>query len=216
MLDLYIDSAERAEVVPLLETGAFKGITTNPTILDRAGLSGADLPELYRWSVEAGAQEVFVQAWGATPEEIEASGHALMDLGERTVIKVAGTAAGIRAGARLARSGVPVLLTVIYAVHQAVTAAAIGAKYLAPYIGKMADDGRPAREETATMHRLLRATASPTRVLAASLRSTADLVYLVEQGIDAFTLGVPVANKLFDDPSTAAASATFDSITEGW
>ncbi len=216
MLDLYVDSAVREDVEPLLEIGAFKGVTTNPTILHRAGLTGADLPELYRWATGAGAQEVFVQAWGTGVDEIEASGRKLMELGDRTIIKVAGTADGIRAGARLAADGIPLLLTVIYAAHQAVTASAIGAQYLAPYIGKMADEGRPAREETATMHRLLRATGSTTRVLAASLRNTADLVYLAEQGVDAFTIGVPVARKLFDDPATTAASAVFDDITAGW
>jgi TalC/MipB family fructose-6-phosphate aldolase len=216
MLDLYVDSAVREDVEPLLALGAFKGVTTNPTILHRAGLTGADLPEVYRWAAAAGAKEIFVQAWGDTTEELVSSGQRLMQLGNLTVVKVAATRNGIRAGAQLATVGVPVLLTVVYAAHQAVTAAAIGAKYLAPYIGKMADDGRPAREETATMHRLLRATDSPTRVLAASVRNTADLVYLAEQGVDAFTLPVAVAHKLFDDPSTVSASAGFDEITADW
>jgi TalC/MipB family fructose-6-phosphate aldolase len=216
MLDLYVDSAVREDVEPLLALGAFKGVTTNPTILHRAGLTGADLPEVYRWAAAAGAKEIFVQAWGDTTDDLVSSGQRLMQLGNLTVVKVAATRNGIRAGAQLATVGVPVLLTVVYAAHQAVTAAAIGAKYLAPYIGKMADDGRPAREETASMHRLLRATDSPTRVLAASVRNTADLVHLAEQGVDAFTLPVAVARKLFDDPSTASASAGFDEITATW
>ena len=216
MLDLYVDSAVRDDVEPLLALGAFKGVTTSPTILHRAGLTGADLPGVYRWAAAAGAKEIFVQAWGDTVEDLVTSGQRLMELGNLTVVKVAATRNGIRAGAELAKVGVPVLLTVVYAAHQAVTAAAIGAKYLAPYIGKMADDGRPAREETATMHRLLRATDSPTRVLAASVRNTADLVYLAEQGVDAFTLPVAVARKLFDDPSTTTAAAGFDEITGGW
>ena len=213
---MYVDSAVREDVEPLLALGAFRGVTTNPTILDRAGLRGSDLPEVYRWAAAAGSKEIFVQAWGDTPELIVAGGRELKELGELTVVKVAATAHGIQAAAQLVSEGVPVLLTVIYAAHQAVTAAAIGARYLAPYIGKMSDEGRPAREETATMHRLLRATGSDTRVLAASVRSTADLVYLAERGVDAFTLPVTVARKLFDDPSTAAASAGFDRITDGW
>jgi TalC/MipB family fructose-6-phosphate aldolase len=216
MLDLYVDSAVREDVEPLLALGAFKGVTTNPTILHRAGLTGADLPEVYRWAAAAGVKEIFVQAWGDSTDDLVTSGQRLMELGDLTVVKVAATKHGIAAGARLVALGIPVLLTVVYAAHQAVTAAAIGARYLAPYIGKMADDGRPAREETATMHRLLRATGSPTRVLAASVRNTADLVHLAEQGVDAFTLPVAVARKLFDDPSTSAAAAGFDETTRNW
>lgn len=216
MLSLYVDSAVREDVEPLLALGAFRGVTTNPAILHRAGMGGIDLPEVYSWAAAAGAQEIFVQAWGENAEELVTSGQELMELGDLTVVKVAATRNGLQAGARLVRMGVPVLVTVVYAAHQAVVAAAIGAKYIAPYIGKMADDGRPAREETATMHRLLRATNSPTRVLAASVRSTADLVYLAEQGVQAFTVPVAVARKLFDDPSTTGAAAAFDEITAGW
>ena len=35
MLSLYVDSAARDDVEPLLEVGIFRGITTNPPILDR-------------------------------------------------------------------------------------------------------------------------------------------------------------------------------------
>ena len=37
---LYLDSADRAQLAPLLATGLFAGVTTNPTILHRAGLAG--------------------------------------------------------------------------------------------------------------------------------------------------------------------------------
>jgi len=83
MLSLYVDSAARDDVEPLLEVGIFRGITTNPTILDRAGLSGKDIPDVYQWAVAAGAQEVFLQTWGDTADELEKRGRDLAELGDR-------------------------------------------------------------------------------------------------------------------------------------
>ena len=63
-MKLYVDTADRAAAESLLATGLFHGVTTNPTILQRASMGVADLRDIYRWAVEAGAQEVFFQAWG--------------------------------------------------------------------------------------------------------------------------------------------------------
>jgi transaldolase len=48
----------------LLATACFTAFTTNPTILQRASKGVADLEEIYRWAIDAGAREVFFQAWG--------------------------------------------------------------------------------------------------------------------------------------------------------
>ncbi|WP_196073427.1 transaldolase family protein [Nakamurella alba] len=216
MMSLYVDSAVRDEVEPLLATGLFRGMTTNPTLLHRAGLTGADLPAVYDWAVAAGSREVFVQAWGADAGAIEASGRKLRELGDATVIKVAATGAGLQAAAKLAADGIPVLVTVVYAVHQAVSAAAAGAQFLAPYVGRMADLGLAGREDTLQMHRILQSSGTGARVLAASVRSTADLVALAAGGVDAFALPVPVCRALLHDAHTETAAAAFDALSAEW
>ena len=47
-----------------MATGLFAGVTTNPTILQRASKGVTDVGEIYRWAIETGAHEVFFQAWG--------------------------------------------------------------------------------------------------------------------------------------------------------
>ena len=216
MLRLYVDSAVRGDVESLMRTGAFSGVTTNPRLMHAAGLTPRDLPDVYAWTTASGAEEVFFQSWGHEAAEITARGHELRALGERAVIKVVASEAGIQAAAELTRAGVPVLLTAVYATHQAVTAAAIGVRYIAPYLGKMAEEGGSAREDVAAMHALFTATGSTTRILAASLRSTADVFYLAQRGVDAFALPVPVARKLMVDKLTSAAVKEFDAITDTW
>jgi len=53
---LYIDSADRDQVERLLATGLFAGVTTNPTILRRSGLTVDDAPDVHRWARAAGAE----------------------------------------------------------------------------------------------------------------------------------------------------------------
>lgn len=216
VLDLYVDSAVRSDVESLLDLGVFKGVTTNPRLLHKAGLDGSDLPDLYEWAVAAGSREVFLQAWGHDAEEFASCGRKLAAIGDRVVVKIPASRAGIKATAMLVAEGHRVLLTAVYTVHQAITAAAAGAEFVAPYLGKMAEEGGTAREDVAAMHRLLRATGSSTRVLAASLRSTADLSYLAQEGVDAFALPVAVAVKLFEDSLTGHAVKDFSKVTDLW
>jgi transaldolase len=111
---LYVDTADRAAAESLLATGLFHGVTTNPTILQRASMGVADLRDIYRWAVEAGAQEVFFQAWGEDATTLIERGQQLRDLGREVVVKFVATRGGSTACAALAARGIPTLLTAIY------------------------------------------------------------------------------------------------------
>ena len=151
MIKLYLDTADRAAAEPLLETGLFAGLTTNPTILRRAGLGVDAIPEIYRWATGAGAREVFFQAWGA---DLVGKGRELRDLGKEVVVKFVVSREGSAACARLAHE-TPTLLTAVYAPGQAMIAAAAGATYIAPYLGRMTDAGRDAMGDVIAMQEVL-------------------------------------------------------------
>jgi TalC/MipB family fructose-6-phosphate aldolase len=210
-LRLYADTAVREDAARLLELGIFRGLTTNPLLLARAGLGADDLPGVVEWAVGLGAEEVFCQAWGTTAADLVARGEQLHALAPDVVaVKVPATRAGTGAAAVLAGRGIPVLLTAVYSAPQAVLAAAAGCTYLAPYLGRMSDAGRPAHEETIGMHRLLTAVGATTRLLVASIRTPADVVLLAKEGIGCFALQPPVAEAFFADPLTRAATEEFE------
>lgn len=79
-MKLYIDSADRPTVEKLLKMGLFTGVTTNPAILHKAGLGSSDIPDLVGWTIDAGAQQVFVQSWGTSAEEIADRGRSFRAL----------------------------------------------------------------------------------------------------------------------------------------
>ncbi len=214
-LRLYLDTADRTAAEPLLATGVFAGLTTNPTILDRAGLTVADIPSVYAWALAADAGEIFFQAWGADADAMSDCGLRLRELGEDVVVKVPASRAGLTAGARLVGAGVPVLVTAIFAPEQVVAAAAIGAAYVAPYVAKIEEAGRGGIATVTAMQEALTATGSATEVLAASLRDVETIAALARAGVRCFTMGPPVADALFAEPLTAAAVAAFDAVIGG-
>lgn len=210
MLRLYVDSASREAAEPLLATGLFHGLTTNPTLLRREGLRLADLEELYSWATAAGAREVFFQAWGAEVDELVAAAGALQDIGPRVVTKLPASKAGASAAAQLVSRGHTVLLTAVYSAAQGLLAAAAGAQYVAPYLGRMDDAERNGFEEVLTMHRTLAAAHRATEVLVASVRDVETVVALAQQGVACFALQPEVAEQLFQEPLTAAAVEVFE------
>jgi transaldolase len=207
---LYVDGADRSAVEALLATGTFHGVTTNPLILERAGLTDRDLPDLYRWAVAAGAQEVFMQGWVADVETLRRRCDAILAIGERVIIKVPATPHGITAAADLVRDGARVLLTAVHDERQVLVADAIGAHWIAPYVGRMTSAGLDGVGAVLRMQRVLDRSGGATRIIAASIRSLADAVTLAEGGVADLTLGAALADELLSHPLTVAADADFE------
>ncbi|MEV7970759.1 transaldolase family protein [Sphaerisporangium sp. NPDC088356] len=233
-MTLYVDSAERSVVEPLLATGLFAGVTTNPALLARAGLTQADLPAVFAWATAAGARHVFMQTLGTTAGEILAAGRWIRDLGPEAIVKIPATREGLAAARVLAEEDVPVLVTAVHHATQALLADAAGARFIAPYVGRMTDQGRDGVAETIQMHRILSGSATRvpsgpgsrevsvpgarllpgegTRVLAASLRSREDVAALAAAGVPDFALSAPLCEALLADEPTIAAADQFEAI----
>ena len=207
---LYIDAADRQLIEELWGSGVFAGVTTNPTILDRAGLGQREVPDLYRWLTDLGVGTVYVQVVGRTRDEMLRSAEALRALGPLTV-KVPATAAGFSAAGALVRDGAQVLLTAVYSPVQALMARDCGIQGVAPYVGRMTDAGRSGVESVVAMQQAIGT--EPTRILAASLRSAEDIARLAAAGVPDFTLGGPLARSVLDDELTRAAVDEFEAAT---
>jgi transaldolase len=207
----YIDSADRAEVEKLLATGLAAGVTTNPAILDKAGLGSRDIPSLVGWATEAGARRVFVQSWGRSPAEIADRGASFRQLGDNVVVKVTASREGIEAARQLSEGG-DVLVTAVYAATQVLPVMASGATYLAPFVGRMTAAGRDGIAEIVRMQQAIDATGSPLEVLAGSLRTPEQILELATAGVRNFTFGPPVWDLLFDDELTAGSVEQFHEL----
>lgn len=212
-LCLLLDSADPLEWQRWWSTGLFTGITTNPMLLCRAGLP-CELPALASLAAQArslGVGELHLQAWGADGTALEACSRELAALAPGLIrVKLPITEAGVRAAGPLIAAGIPVTFTACYSAAQVLVAAALQAAYIAPYLGRITDQGRDGHGELLTMQRALRAVGSTTRLLVASLRCPSDLSQLAAGGCDTFTISPAIAAALLDNPDTQAAAEQFE------
>jgi transaldolase len=208
---IFADSAVREEVEPWLATGLVSGVTTNPTLLKRAGLSVTDIPEVAKWAVGDGEREVCFQLWGDTEEEQYANAMRLHELAPTALIKIPVTPAGASVITRLHRQGVQVLLTAVYAAKQAAIASALGVRYFAPYYNRMLVAGLDGAAEIGAMAAAVPQDGRGPLILAASVKSGRQVVELLQVGVRAFTLPPAVIADLFSDPLTDHAIADFES-----
>lgn len=205
---LYLDSADRAALAPLLETGLFAGVTTNPAILDRAGMTAADLPALADWLRARGVRRFYAQATGATTEQIRSSAHAVAALGEDVVVKLVATAESLAVARELTEAGREVLVTAVYHPAQGLLAAAAGAQEIAPYVGRTSERGRDGIALVRDIARL----APGVRILAASLRSPDQAAAVAVAGAHDLTVSTDLARALLGDELTLAAAAEFEAL----
>jgi transaldolase len=217
---LFLDSADIAAWDRLLPAGIFHGVTTNPLLLERAAVP-CEVGQLVQLATRAailGASEIHLQTWGESEEAMVDNGQRIAEATSGSLavlLKVPATAEGFRAAARLRDRGHAITLTAVYNPGQLLAAAAAGAAYAAPYLGRMEDAGRDGRDAVLAMHAILRGSGSGTRLLVASLRGADRIVDLARQGLDTFTFGPDVADALLRDELTNAAAAEFARSARG-
>ncbi|CAE8673353.1 unnamed protein product [Polarella glacialis] len=219
---LFLDTGDIAEWERCLPLGIFCGLTTNPVLLERAGVP-CTLPHIKGLLGRAldfhGTEEVMFQAWGEDVEGLVSTGRSLRDLDPlRVVVKLPLTVAGVKAAAELRRSGeeTRVCMTACYSSKQGLVAAGLGAEYIAPYLGRMSDlaaaDGKQGSglKECALLQQAISGLGAKTRVLVASIRSADQMTELAAQGCDTFTFSPRICDELFSVDATVAAAAEFE------
>jgi len=118
---LFLDTADEKAWGELMPLGLFYGITTNPVLLEKAGVecSVKIIDALSASAFAVGAEEFMCQAWGQTVSELVGIGGDLQKLDPRVVVKMPLTAEGIAAANLLSRRGGRICMTACYTPHQA-------------------------------------------------------------------------------------------------
>ncbi len=216
---LFIDSADATALKRWLPCGVLHGVTTNPTLLHRAGVDCTPraIRDLACLAFDLGATEFQAQAWGGSAEQYQSIGQQLADISPQMVIKLPMNEAGLTAAHRLLDQEIRVTMTAVYGVEQAVAAASIGVDYVAPYHGRLRDDGRDADAIVQDMLKIMQGIPAErrTRVLVASIRSARIAGELAAAGCDTLTVAPLVLEDMLERPDSAAAITRFEQDASG-
>ncbi len=208
---LYLDSADIGELSRCMPHPVVYGVTTNPTILKRDGITRATLPGFFEKVLKLGARQVQAQVQAATTDAMLKDAKTLLagfDPGQ-VVIKIPATRDGLRAGAELISQGVPVTFTAVYALEQAHFSAQLGAAYAAPYLGKLDDVGFDGLGIISKMQGIIDRSGADTRLLVASIRSREAYLAILKIGVGAITIPTRLFAELLDHPATIEAERLF-------
>ncbi len=214
-LHLLLDSANPITWNQLLPTLIFDGITTNPTLFKQANqpCNHSHIRLLAQKAKALGCKELHLQAWGENAKELLDCGlelASLKDLGLNIHVKIPVTQTGATAAGELIKQSISVTFTACYEVKQVLIAEALGASYIATYLGRINDQGKDGLAEVLAMHKALKGIESNCKLLVASIRESNQLNYLASHGISNFTINKSIAEKLFQVEATNKASEIFN------
>lgn len=206
-MKLFIDTANLDEIREVASWGVLAGVTTNPSLVAREGgdfiQRVVEICEIVQGPVSA---EVVAQ----DTEGMVREGKLLAGLDDHVVVKVPLTQAGIAATARLADEGIPVNVTLCFAVPQALIAAKAGAAYISPFMGRVDDiawDGADLIRQIADVYAMDEDI--ETEVLAASIRNPLHLVQAALAGAHVATVPYAVLKAALKHPLTDIGNEKF-------
>jgi len=214
-ISLLLDNAEPSKWRRWFGSGIFHGITTNPTLIKKAGqqCSLSNLKYLTQEAQDIGYREIHIQTWGKSIEEIVSCGFSIGNLSTsetKIYVKIPITKTGVEAANILIKSGISITFTACYEAKQVLIAASVGASYIAPYLGRINDEGRNGTKEILEMKNILKGTASKCKILVASIRDYREINYLASNGLSTFTINSKIAEDLFCSNSTMKANEIFE------
>ncbi|MUL41438.1 hypothetical protein FZ103_09670 [Streptomonospora sp. PA3] len=201
---ILLDSAALDDAAWASGAGFVRGITTNPTLLRRE--TGDPLGHAEKILATAGFGELYYQPTGAYGDAAEEAESAWALDRQRVILKLPATASGAALAATLASRGARVALTAAQSPLAMIAAESIGCSAVIPYLDRALRDPH-------TDSRLLRALAEVRRkatpIVAASVKSTAQILQAFTDGADAVTAPRAVLEELLQHPASLEAERRF-------
>ncbi len=203
---IFIDSADAAELKALAQTGLIDGVTTNPSLVAKAG---RDFFETLRDICAAVPGPVSAEVVAQDYESMLAEGRKLRSVADNIVVKVPLTRDGLLACAALEKEGHPVNVTLCFSAVQALLAAKSGATFISPFLGRLDDNGQDGMELIREIRAIYDNYGFKTQILAASIRSTAHVRDAALAGADCATIPPAVFKALYKHNLTDAGLEAF-------
>jgi len=230
-MQIFLDTAKIEEIREAVELGVISGVTTNPSLMMRAG----------RGDYKAVAQEICYLVQGPVSAEVTSTeaeemveqAKAIAQWSPHVVVKIPVTAEGLRAIHALSKLtpdpdnicqgcpwrgkcqtdpdvahdlaltwGIRTNATLVFSANQALLAALAGASYVSPFVGRLDDAGNDGMQVVADIVDIFAAYGFETQVIAASIRHPMHIVQAALLGADIATVPYAVLMKAIKHPLT--------------
>lgn len=187
-MKFFIDTANLKQIEEAAALGILDGVTTNPSLMAKEGISGqANIERHYRTIAEMVPGDVSAEVIATDYEGMVEEGKRLASIAPNIVVKVPVIKDGIKAISHFSKIGIKTNCTLIFSAAQALLAAKAGATYVSPFIGRIDDTNWEGVDLIAEIATIFKAQGFKTQLLAASIRSSKHIVEAALAGADVVT-----------------------------
>ncbi len=202
-MKFFIDTANLDQIREAQDLGILDGVTTNPSLMAKEGISGKDaILNHYKTICEIVDGDISAEVLSTTYEEMIKEGDELAAIHPNIVVKIPMIKDGIKALKYFSDKGVRTNCTLIFSAGQALLAAKAGATFVSPFLGRLDDisvDGMNLIEE---IRIIFDNYMFDTEILAASIRSPMHIINCAKIGADVVTSPLASILNLLNHPLT--------------
>ncbi len=210
-MKFFIDTANLDQIREAKDLGILDGVTTNPSLMAKEGISGTD--RVMKHYVDiceiVGEGDVSAEVISTDFDGMVREGEELAALHPNIVVKVPMIKDGIKAIRYFTDRGIKTNCTLVFSAGQALLAAKAGATYVSPFVGRLDDistDGIDLIDQIRTIYDNY---GFHTEILAASVRHPMHNIQCAEIGADVMTGPLSAIMALLKHPLTDSGLAQF-------
>ena len=209
-MKFFIDTANLAQIKEAQALGVLDGVTTNPSLMAKEGITGKDnILKHYVAICNIVNGDVSAEVIATDFDGMVREGEALADLHPQIVVKLPMIADGIKACKYFSDKGIKTNMTLVFSAGQALLAAKAGATYVSPFIGRLDDISTDGLNLISEIRLIYDNYGYETEILAASVRHTMHIIDCAKLGADVMTGPLSVIMGLLKHPLTDIGLAQF-------
>lgn len=202
-MKFFIDTANLNDIKEAYEMGILDGVTTNPSLMAKEGITGAqNILQHYINICNIVDGDVSAEVIATDYEGMIREGEELAALHKNIVVKIPMTIEGIKAVKYFSSKKIKTNCTLIFSAGQALLAAKAGATYISPFIGRLDDVSTNGLDLIAQIRAIFNNYAFDTEILAASVRHPMHIINCAEIGADVMTGPLSAIKALAKHPLT--------------
>jgi len=198
-MKFFVDTADTKDIAELAATGLLDGVTTNPSLIHKAG---RDFLEVVKEICGIVPGPVSAEVVALDHETMMKEAEILRKIADNVAVKVPLTIDGLKTCKALTSEGTMVNVTLCFSANQALLAAKAGASFISPFVGRHDDVGYPGMELISDIRLIYDNYDFETEILVASVRNPIHVLESAKIGADVMTAPPSVIRQLFNHPLT--------------
>ena len=209
-MKFFIDTANLEQIKEAQELGILDGVTTNPSLMAKEGISGHEnIINHYKKICDIVEGDVSAEVISTDFDGIVKEGEFLASLNPQIVVKVPMISEGIKAIKYFSEKNIKTNCTLVFSAGQALIAAKAGATYLSPFIGRLDDISSDGLTLISEIREIYDNYNFETQILAASVRHTMHIIDCAKIGADVVTTPLSAIKGLLNHPLTDSGLKKF-------